>query len=215
MSETSLMVRIVSEEIKILASHLPHRMKISSLFLPYGPTEIVTVEDEIDAELIMKRLVNGFDRESNILLNCTADIGLDCLEGKVSSVVGIGSAGFEQATLRKKPFFIVVPNSNYIPSIEIQTKALSIDHWLGGIYSMECQISEFVDHREDAVRRILELVERNKVLQTETVLFGCGTMLLLYRSTPSLWRAHNIIEPTIAGLHKLMIIKGIQPLSDV
>ncbi|HUW44379.1 MAG TPA: hypothetical protein VMW50_01160 [Dehalococcoidia bacterium] len=208
------MGRIVSEEIKILASCLPNYMKINSLFLPYGPTEIVTVENETEAGLVVKSLVDSFDRELNVLLNCTADIGLDCLKEKVSSVVGIGSAGFEQATLRKKPFFIIVPNSNYIPSIEIQTKGLFIDYWVGGIYSMGCEVSEFVDHREYAVRRLLELVERNRVLQTETVLFGCGTMILLYRSAPSLWRAHNIIEPTIAGLHKLMIMMDVQPLSN-
>jgi Asp/Glu/hydantoin racemase len=206
MRETPLMDEIVSCEIKILEASLRDDLRIQKMFLPYGPAEIVTMEDETAAEWVIKDIIEDFGQESNILVNCTADIGLGFIRGRVKASVGIGSAGFEKAMTMGKTFCIVVPTDDYIEGVEEQTRAMSVDHRVGGVFSINAEVRSFVKHRKEAVNKLTALIASNGILQTEPILLGCGTMLLLYESLASLPNKANLIEPTTTGLNKLMAL---------
>lgn len=206
MRETPLIGEIVSREIKILGSTLRDGLKIQKMFLPYGPAEIVTMEDEAAAERVIRDIIEDFSLESNILVNCTADIGLGLIRERVKASVGIGSAGFEKAMTMGKTFSIIVPTDDYVEGIQEQTRAMSIDHRVGGIFSIDAEVHSFVEHREEAVNKLAVVIASNGILQTEPVLLGCGTMLLLYESLASLPNMANLIEPTTAGLNKLIAL---------
>ena len=200
MTETKLTSEIVSQEIKLLINLLPYPFSIQPEFLPYGPSQIVSEDDEIAANKVIIEILNEFSNEDNILLNCTADIGLDIISKKVKNVVGIGNAGFKKALEIEDTFSIIVSIEAHIQSVETQIKRLNIDKNVNGIFSLDFEFDKFLYDNEKVVNRLINIVEENNLEDSGSILFGCGAMILLYDNLRKERFFQKIVEPTMAGM---------------
>ncbi len=200
MKQTRLISEIVNEQIKLIKNYLPYTYSIQPEFLPYGPSQIVSIDDEIAANKVITEILNKFSNQDNILLNCTADIGLDIISKKVKNLIGIGNAGFKKALEIDDTFSIIVPTKDYIQSIETQIKRLNIDKNVNGIFSLDFEVYKILYDTEKVVYRIINLVEDNNLEDSGSIFFGCGTMILLYDNLRRERFFRNIVEPTIAGM---------------
>lgn len=201
--ETKLISEIVRQEIKISVNYLSYPFSIQPEFLPFGPSQIISIDDEIAATKAINEMINDLNNVDNILLNCTADIGLEIIKGKVKHVVGIGSAGFKKALEIEDILSIIVPTEDYIQSIKNQIKKMGIDKNVGGIFSLDLEVYKFLYETETIVDRVINIIEENSLDDSGSILFGCGTMLLFYDNLRNERFFQKIIEPTIAGILEL------------
>jgi Asp/Glu/hydantoin racemase len=200
MRETRLISEIVHQQIKIIVNYLSYPFSIQSEFLPFGPSQIISEDDEIAANKAINEIINDLNYDDNILLNCTADIGVEIINEKVKHVVGIGSAGFKKALEIEDTFSIIVPTEDYIQSIKAQIERLCIDKNVSGIFSLDFEVYKFFYDTETAVDRVINIIEDNGLEDSGSILFGCGTMILFYENMRTERFFQKIVEPTIAGI---------------